>query len=123
MANTKTGSFLAKYIKSISGTAVAEKEYDRLANVLQGGGSFENIQTLKQSFSTFGMDLDRDMRSSFEANYLDNTSTVLDLTKKYKAEGGMGDYYQKRGREVRAAAGKPSAEDKYATYLKQQGGN
>lgn len=105
MTDSKIGNFLAKYVKSISGTAVAEKEYDRLANVLKGGSDLANIQTLKESFSTFGVDLANEFSTQLKTDLLDNTGTVLDLSKKFKDK--TMDYYQAAEQRIMEQAGKP----------------
>lgn len=90
--DSKLGNFLASYIKSISGTAVAEAEYIRLAKVLKGGTDLDNIQMLKTSLNTFVSDLDKEFNTALNTNYLDSPVTVLDLKSKYK-ESGMQDFY------------------------------
>lgn len=80
--NTKLGMFLAKYIKSISGTAVAEGEYRRLSNLFSGS-SFDNIQSLKAGVTSFVEELDKSFRDNAEINLLDNPATTLDLVQRY----------------------------------------
>jgi len=81
--NTKLGMFLAKYIKSISGTAVAQSEYDRLSGLFSGS-AFENTAALKEGVKTFVDELDTQFRDSAQTSLLDNPSTTLDLVKRYK---------------------------------------
>jgi len=117
LTNRRIGNFLAKYIKSISGTAVAEKEYDRLATVLKGGSDLTNIQTLKQSFSTFGVDLANEFNDELKTNLLDNTGTVLDLSKRYKKD--TMEYYQEASERIFEASGK--SEEKVKTITAPDG--
>jgi len=81
--NTKLGMFLAKYIKSISGTAVAEAEYNRLKDLFSGS-SFDNIQSLKEGVKAFVGELDTQFKDSLQTSLLDNPATTLDLAKRYK---------------------------------------
>ena len=82
--STKLGMFLAKYIKSVSGTAVAEAEYMRLSELFSGN-SFDNIQTLRAGVNTFVGELDTQLKDTLETSLLDNPATALDLAKRYKS--------------------------------------
>ena len=84
---TKLGKFLASYIKSISGTAVAEAEYKRLADLF-GQDVLTNTQTLKTAVNTFVGELDEEFKNMAKTSLLDNPSTTLDLVKRYKELGG-----------------------------------
>jgi len=81
--DTKLGMFLAKYIKSISGTAVADAEFTRLTNLFSGS-QFNNVQTLRQGVVTFVKELDTNFKDSAQTNLIDNPSTTLDLVKRYR---------------------------------------
>ena len=50
--NSKLGNLIAQYLKAISGTAVAEAEYNRINNILQGG-NLSNKYTLESSLKGF----------------------------------------------------------------------
>lgn len=68
--NSEVGTFLAAYIKSISGTAVAAAEYKRLsANLL--GGEFSNTQAMKASFNGFTTGIYTELETNVKANYQD----------------------------------------------------
>lgn len=83
---TKLGKFLAKYINGISGTAVAEQEYNRLSELFSGS-NLENTEALKQGVKTFVRELDKEFRNTAKTSLLDNPSTTLDLVSKYKKLG------------------------------------
>lgn len=87
--DTKLGMFLAKYIKSISGTAVADAEFTRLTNLFSGS-AFNNVQTLRQGVVTFVQELDKNFKDSAQTNLIDNPSTTLDLVKRYRELDPMG---------------------------------
>ena len=74
--NTKLGNALAKYIKSISGTAVAQAEYDRLVKIFTTG-DFSNIQSLKESVGTFYADLQESHYTRLNDNLLGGGSFIL----------------------------------------------
>ena len=96
--NTKVGSFLAKYIKSISGTAVAEKEYDRLATVLMGGGQGVNIQTFLQSFKSFGSELNANFKNENNVRFDVDALTSMQLSKRYKDD--IGGFFSEQDKEI-----------------------
>lgn len=75
--NTAVGSALATYIKSISGTAVAEAEYNRLMKVFSTG-NYSNIQSLKQAIKTFYDDAKYNHQAYLKNNIRSGGSFVLD---------------------------------------------
>ena len=82
--NTKIGNALAQYIKSISGTAVAQAEYDRLRSVFTTG-DLSNIQSVKQAVGTFYEDLQDAHYGRLKDNMLEGGSFVLSKMKTHKS--------------------------------------
>jgi hypothetical protein len=78
--NTSIGSALAQYVKSISGTAVAEAEFQRLLNIFTGG-DMSNIQTLKKSVGTFYEDLSNTYGQKINDNLMDGGSFLFQKAK------------------------------------------
>ena len=70
---TKIGNALAQYIKSISGTAVAEAEYNRLQKIFTTG-NFSNLQSVKEAINTFYEDLEDNYESTLRDNMLQGGS-------------------------------------------------
>ena len=85
--NTSIGAALADYIKSISGTAVAEAEYNRLMNVLTAG-DYSNIQTLKETIGMFTDDLKAKYYNKLGSNFLHKGSFVLNKMNQYNKKFG-----------------------------------
>jgi len=85
--NTSIGAALADYIKSISGTAVAEAEYNRLMNILTAG-DYSNIQTLKEAIGMFTDDLKAKHFNKLKSNFLHKGSFVLNKIKQYNDKFG-----------------------------------
>jgi len=85
--NTSIGAALADYIKSISGTAVAEAEYNRLMNILTAG-DYSNIQTLKETIGMFTDDLKAKYYNKLESNFLHKGSFVLNKINQYNKKFG-----------------------------------
>lgn len=85
--NTKLGNALAQYIKSISGTAVAQSEYDRLLKVFTSG-NFSNIQSLKESVGTFYSDLAESHHTRLNDNLLEGGSFILNKLKTHNKRFG-----------------------------------
>jgi len=77
---SKVGAYLAAYVKSISGTAVAESEYDRLKEVLTSG-NYNNIESFKDAINSFvGVNLTND-RNKFKSGFLAEKSLSLNAMK------------------------------------------
>ena len=74
--NTAVGSALATYIKSISGTAVAEAEYNRLMKVFSTG-NYSNIQSLKKAIGTFYDDAKHNHQAYLKNNIASGGSFAL----------------------------------------------
>ena len=85
--NTSIGAALADYIKSISGTAVAEAEYNRLMNILTAG-DYSNIQTLKETIGMFTDDLKAKYYNKLQSNFLHKGSFVLNKINQYNKKFG-----------------------------------
>ena len=85
--NTRLGSYLADYIRSISGTAASEAEFTRLKEVLTGG-SFNNTQTLKAALDEFVALEDEKFRSNLDSKYVLAEADVLNFKYKYDKEIG-----------------------------------
>lgn len=83
--NTRLGSYLADYIKSISGTAASDAEFIRLKTVLTGG-TFNNTQTLKTALTEFVTLEDEKFNSHLDTKYLLNKGTTLQLKYNYDKE-------------------------------------
>jgi hypothetical protein len=62
---SKIGNLVAQYIKSISGTAVAEQEYQRLSNLF-GTDKFKNIDTMKAALSGWTASMTTEVNLSIE---------------------------------------------------------
>lgn len=81
--NTSLGSALADYIKSISGTAVAEAEYNRLAKIFTAG-NYTNIASLKEAIGTFYGDLENKYSARLRGSIEEGGSFILRKIKKLK---------------------------------------
>ena len=80
--NTRLGSYLADYIRSISGTAASEAEFERLKGVLIGG-SFNNIQTVKTAINEFVKVEDEKFKSNLDSKFGLAKGEVLRLRYNY----------------------------------------
>lgn len=83
--NTRLGSYLADYIRSISGTAASEAEFIRLKTVLTGG-VFNNTQTLKSAINEFVSVEDEKFKSNLDAKYMLSKTEALKLKYSYDKE-------------------------------------
>ncbi len=83
--NTRLGSYLADYIKSMSGTAASDAEFARLKDVLTGG-QFSNIQTLKSAISEFVTVGDEKFKTSLDSKYPLAKGSILNLKYNYDKE-------------------------------------
>lgn len=83
--DTRMGSYLADYIRSISGTAASEAEFERLKNVLTGG-SFNNTQSLKSAITEFVTVEDEKFKGNLDAKYMLAKGDVLKLKYNYDKE-------------------------------------
>lgn len=83
--NTRMGSYLADYIRSISGTAASEAEFERLKTVLTGG-TFNNTQSLKTAINEFVSLEDEKFRGNLDSKYMLNKGQTLQLKYNYDKE-------------------------------------
>lgn len=83
--NTRLGSYLADYIRSISGTAASEAEFSRLKTVLTGG-QFNNTQTMRAAIQEFVSLEDEKFAESMSAKYSLAQGDILNLKYMYQKE-------------------------------------
>lgn len=83
--NTRMGSYLADYIRSISGTAASEAEFMRLKTVLTGG-TFNNTQSLKSAINEFVTVEDEKFKGNLDSKYMLAKGDVLKLKYNYDKE-------------------------------------
>ena len=85
--NTSLGNALAQYIKSISGTAVAQAEYDRLRKVFTTG-DYSNLPSLKKSIKSFYTDLENSYVTKLSDSSSIGGSFILSKMKNYQDKYG-----------------------------------
>ena len=85
--NTSLGNALAQYIKSISGTAVAQAEYDRLREVFTTG-DYSNLPSLKKSIQSFYADLENSYVTKLRDSSSIGGSFILSKMKNYQDKYG-----------------------------------
>jgi hypothetical protein len=83
MAKTSIGNALAQYIKTISGTAVADAEYERLSKIFTTG-DYNNIQSVRQAVTTFYDDLGFAHEQRLKDNVRAGGSAVLSKLRVHK---------------------------------------
>ena len=83
---SQLGKFVAEYLRSISGTAVAKDEFARINNIL-GGDNLKSIDAAKAAFGGFYSSLVNNFKTKLQANLLSAPSTTLDLARRFQELG------------------------------------
>ena len=118
--NTSLGSALAQYVKSISGAAVAEAEYNRLKDVFTAG-NYSNIQSLRKSISTFYSNIERSYMVKLNSSIADGGSFILNKIKRHKELTNMPTYSEAYKQIEDKAKEMGWSEDTIRLYLETQG--
>jgi len=118
--NTSLGSALAQYVKSISGAAVAEAEYNRLKDVFTAG-NYSNIQSLRESISTFYSNIERSYMVKLNSSIADGGSFILNKIKRHKELTNMPTYSEAYKQIEDKAKEMGWSEDTIRLYLETQG--